>query len=78
MKDLRVSSEIGKLQKVLVHAPDESISRITPKRAEELLFDDIVHLSQMQKEHDVFVRVLQHFVGDDNVLARFLLRRRHG
>ena len=68
MQQLTVSSEIERLRKVLVHAPDESIARITPKRATELLFDDIVHLSQMQKEHEIFVKVLQNFTGTENVL----------
>jgi arginine deiminase len=63
-----VDSEIGKLKKVIVHRPDEGIARITPKRAEELLFDDIVHLPNMQDEHDIFVSVLKAFVGKENVL----------
>lgn len=62
------STEIGKLKKVLVHRPDEGIARITPKRAGELLFDDIVHLPRMQEEHDTFVSVLRAFVGRENVL----------
>jgi arginine deiminase len=63
-----VDSEIGKLKKVIIHRPDEGIARITPKRAEELLFDDIVHLPNMQEEHDIFARVLRAFVGKNNVL----------
>jgi arginine deiminase len=63
-----VDSEIGKLKKVIVHRPDEGIARITPKRAGELLFDDIVHLPNMQDEHDIFVRVLNAFLGKENVL----------
>lgn len=62
-------SEIGKLKKVIVHRPDEGIARITPKRAEELLFDDIVHLPKMQEEHDIFVNVLRAFLGKENVYA---------
>ena len=60
------NSEIGQLKSVLVHRPDEGISRISPKRAEELLFDDIVHLPRMQYEHDVFTRLLKHFVSDES------------
>jgi arginine deiminase len=56
-----VDSEIGKLKKVIVHRPDEGIARITPKRAEELLFDDIVHLPNMQDEHDIFVQCAARF-----------------
>jgi arginine deiminase len=56
------------LKKVIVHSPDEGIARISPRRAGELLFDDIVYLPQMQKEHRVFVNVLSQFVGRENVL----------
>ena len=65
---VNVKSEIGPLRRVIVHRPDEGISRITPKRAEELLFDDIVHLPKMQEEHDVFTDILKAFLGDENVL----------
>lgn len=65
---INVSSEIGKLKRVIVHRPDEGIARISPRRAEELLFDDIVHLPQMQAEHDIFTNVLRAFLGDENVL----------
>lgn len=65
---INVSSEIGKLKKVIVHRPDEGIDRISPKRAEELLFDDIVYLPKMLEEHKVFTDVLKMFLGDENVL----------
>jgi arginine deiminase len=62
------SSEIAPLKRVIVHRPDEGIARISPKDAEELLFDDIVHLPNMQEEHDVFTAVLKAFLGKENVL----------
>ena len=62
------SSEIAPLRRVIVHRPDEGIARISPKDAEELLFDDIVHLPNMQEEHDVFTAVLRAFLGKENVL----------
>ena len=65
---VHVSSEIGMLRRVIVHRPDEGIARISPKRAEELLFDDIVYLPKMQEEHDVFTDTLRAFLGKDNVL----------
>jgi arginine deiminase len=68
MSKINVSSEIGQLKRVIVHRPDEGIQRVSPKRSEELLFDDIVYLPQMQKEHDVFTSVLKAFLGDENVL----------
>lgn len=63
-----VNSEVNPLHKVIVHSPDEGIDRISPKRATELLFDDIVHLPTMQKEHKVFESVLEKFLGPKNVL----------
>ena len=68
MSKIKVSSEIGQLKRVIVHRPDDGIERISPKRAEELLFDDIVYLPQMQEEHDIFTSVLKAFLGEDNVL----------
>lgn len=65
---INVNSEIGLLQKVIIHRPDEGIARISPKKAEELLFDDIVHLPQMKIEHDIFRKVLQMLIGKENVL----------
>ncbi len=68
MSKIYVSSEIGQLKRVIVHRPDEGIQRISPKRSDELLFDDIVYLPQMQEEHDVFTKILKAFLGDENVL----------
>jgi arginine deiminase len=65
---VQVTNEISRLKKVIVHRPDEGIARISPKKAEELLFDDIVFLPLMQEEHDIFTRVLTLFTGEENVL----------
>jgi arginine deiminase len=65
---VNVNSEIGVLRKVIVHTPDKGISRVSPKRAEELLFDDIVFLPMMRIEHDKFLSVLKAFMGSANVL----------
>ncbi len=68
MKKVHVPSEIGKLRRVITHRPDMGISRISPKRAEELLFDDIVYLPKMQEEHDLFVKVLSCFLPEEDIL----------
>jgi len=65
---VHVPSEIGALQRVMVHRPDAGIARISPRQAGELLFDDIVHLPKMQEEHDLFTAVLAQFIGRQNVL----------
>ena len=62
------NSEINQLEKVKVHRPDAGIARISPKKTEVLLFDDIVHLPLMQQEHDIFTAVLKKLIGEDNVL----------
>ncbi len=67
-KKINVSSEISPLKRVLVHRPDAGIARVSPKRAEELLFDDIVFLPTMQQEHDTFRQVLEAFVGKEGVM----------
>lgn len=65
---VNVNSEIGPLEKVIIHRPDSGISRVSPKKSEELLFDDIVYLPQMKVEHDIFRKTLQLLIGKDNVL----------
>ena len=63
------SSEILPLKRVIVHRPDVGITRVSPKQAEDLLFDDIVYLPKMQEEHDIFTSVLAAFIGEENVLT---------
>ena len=56
---LHVTSEIGKLEAVMLHRPGKELERLTPAYLEELLFDDIPWLYQMQKEHDAFAKVME-------------------
>lgn len=62
-----VDNEISQLEKVIVHFPDSGISRISPKKAEELLFDDIVFYPLMNKEYRIFLRLLKGFLKPKNV-----------
>jgi len=64
-----VSNEIGRLREVIVHRPDAGVSRVTPKRSDELLFDDIVYLPAMQAEHDVFTNILNAFCEPGGVMS---------
>ena len=52
-------SEIGKLNKVLLHRPGEELESLTPATLERLLFDDIPYLKVAQEEHDRFAEVLR-------------------
>ncbi len=65
---INAHSEIGLLKKVIVHSPDIGIQRISPKRAEELLFDDIVYYPKMLEEHTIFTEVLSGAIGKENVI----------
>lgn len=52
-------SEIGKLNRVLLHRPGREIEALTPETMERLLFDDVPYLKAAQEEHDIFAKVLQ-------------------
>ena len=54
-----VHSEIGKLQRVLVCAPDLAMKRLTPSNCDQLLFDEIPWVEQAQKDHQIFVEAME-------------------
>jgi arginine deiminase len=56
---LGVHSEVGRLRRVIVHRPGLEHTRLTPSNAEELLFDDVLWVSQAKKEHDAFCEVMR-------------------
>lgn len=59
MKSVHVTSEIGKLRKVLLHRPGNELLNLTPDTLGKLLFDDIPYLPDAQKEHDAFAKALK-------------------
>lgn len=59
MSSIHVTSEIGKLRKVLLHRPGNELLNLTPDTLSDLLFDDIPYLEDAQKEHDAFAKALQ-------------------
>lgn len=68
MKPVKVSSEVERLRRVIVHQPDDGIEIVTPSKALEFLYDDIVYLPKMREEHKTFRDVLTLFLGKKNVL----------
>lgn len=52
-------SEIGKLNKVLLHRIGDEIEGLVPDNFERLLFDDIPYLKVAQQEHDKFADILR-------------------
>ena len=59
MTAIHVTSEIGKLKKVLLHRPGRELLNLTPDTLERLLFDDIPLLKVAQEEHDAFAKILR-------------------
>jgi arginine deiminase len=58
---LRVTSEIGSLESVLVHSPGLELQAVTPGTREAYLYDDLLDLENAQQEHASFVDVLARF-----------------
>ncbi|MBZ9633672.1 arginine deiminase [Clostridium sp. FP1] len=56
---INVTSEIGKLNKVMLHRPGREIENLVPELLERLLFDDIPYLEVARKEHDIFAKILK-------------------
>lgn len=50
-----VHSEVGKLHKVMVCSPGLAHQRLTPSNCDDLLFDDVLWVSQAKRDHFDFV-----------------------
>ncbi|MDB5122326.1 MAG: arcA [Mucilaginibacter sp.] len=60
---LDVTSEIGTLRALLIHSPDNGLGKVVPSKAQDWLFEDIVHLDTMRKnEYDFYVKLLMYFL----------------
>lgn len=68
MSKVFCKNEVDKLQKVIIHYPDDGIEVVTPSNALEFLYDDIVHLQVMREEHQILIDILSAFIGEKNVL----------
>lgn len=58
---VHVTSEVGRLREVLVHAPGSELLAITPATRADYLYDDIIDLDTAQREHRRFVAILERF-----------------
>ncbi len=58
---VHITSEIGRVREVLVHAPGAELLAVTPSTRHDYLYDDIVDVSQAEREHARFVAVLERF-----------------
>ncbi|MBC7571594.1 MAG: amidinotransferase [Spirosoma sp.] len=68
---INVSSEIGRLRRLLIHSPDRGLGKVIPSKAQDWLFEDIVHLDMMRRdEYDYYVKILLYFLDPDKVRGR--------
>lgn len=56
---INVTSEIGKLKKVMLHKPGVELEHLVPEELERLLFDDIPYLKTARSEHSCFAGILR-------------------
>src|SRR5688572_17457290 len=70
-KTVQVSSEIGTLRRLLVHSPDSGLGKVVPSKAQDWLFDDIVHLETLRrKESDYYTKLLLYFLDPEKIRGR--------
>jgi len=68
---LDVTSEIGTLRALLIHSPDNGLGKVVPSKAQDWLFEDIVHLDTMRKnEYDYYVKVLMYFLDPNKIKGK--------
>ncbi|MDB5009052.1 MAG: arcA [Mucilaginibacter sp.] len=68
---LDVTSEIGNLRTLLIHSPDNGLGKVVPSKAQDWLFEDIVHLDTMRKnEYDYYVKLLMYFLDPDKIKGK--------
>ncbi|PKO65199.1 MAG: arginine deiminase [Betaproteobacteria bacterium HGW-Betaproteobacteria-16] len=53
-----LNSEVGRLRRVLVCRPGLAQRRLTPANCHELLFDDVLWVSQARNDHDAFTNAM--------------------
>ena len=69
--NINVTSEIGTLRRVLVHSPDSGLGKVVPSKAQDWLFEDIVHLETIRrKEYDYYTKLLLYFLDPNKIKGR--------
>jgi arginine deiminase len=68
---LSVSSEIGTLKRLLVHSPDSGLGKVVPSKAQDWLFEDIVHLETIRRnEYDYYTKLLLYFLDPAKIKGK--------
>ena len=70
-QSIKVSSEIGRLRRLLVHSPDSGLGKVVPSKAQDWLFEDIVHLDTIRgKEYDYYTKLLLYFLDPEKIKGK--------
>lgn len=68
---VHVSSEIARLRRVIVHSPDSGLGKVVPSKAQDWLFEDIVHLDTMRREeYDLYIKTLLYFLDPEKIKGK--------
>ncbi len=68
---ISVTSEVGTLKRLLVHSPDSGLGKVVPSKAQDWLFEDIVHLETIRrKEYDYYTKLLLYFLDPGKIKGR--------
>ena len=68
---LMVTSEIGTLRRLLVHSPDSGLGKVVPSKAQDWLFEDIVHLDTIRREeYDYYTKLLLYFLDPKKIKGK--------
>ena len=68
---INVSSETGTLKRLLIHSPDRGLGKVVPSKAQDWLFEDIVHLDTMRRnEYDYYVKLLLYFLDPEKIKGK--------
>lgn len=71
MQNIFVSSEVGTLRRLIIHSPDSGLGKVVPSKAQDWLFEDIVHLETMRRdEYDYYVKILLYFLDTEKVKGK--------
>lgn len=70
-KPVFVSYETSRLRKVLIHSPDSGLGKVVPSKAQDWLFEDIVHLDTIRREeYDHYVKLLLYFLDEEKIKGK--------
>src|SRR5580765_7427797 len=68
---IKVTTEVGRLRRLLVHSPDSGLGKVVPSKAQDWLFEDIVHLDTIRrKEYDFYTKLLLYFLDPGKIKGR--------